>query len=305
MPEEAKEELIGGKPEEGIEELRKKIGIAWFVLIIAAILSIVTFIAAPIHISMLLFIIIYLPAIVYVLIFKWLKKWLPAAVFSFSVWLNIVIIIIPVFAGLTALDLSNFSKDLQENPKIIALAEEEIVFAFEINDISFDLSSITKNSIEMIDNGELETLNKDIRKNKVKDKIVFVVKEELFENVKQIDVPRTEIVLTREQALQIIKEDDPKEYINENLGLQLRSFGDYGSEIKSFVFILLLEEALEENGPEFFIRELKKENILIYPKRFSVQLMIKIIPENILSQIGFMPELPGGQSEVVKTLNRK
>ncbi len=305
MAEEVKEEIIGGKPEEGIEELKKKIGIAWFVLGIAAILSIATFIAAPIHISMLLFIVIYLPAIVYVLIFKWLKKWLPAAVFSFSVWLNIVIIIIPVFAGLTALDLSNFSKDLQENPKIIALTEEEIVFAFKINDISFDLSSITKNSIEMIDNGELETLNKDIRKNKVKDKIVFVVKEELFENIKQVNIPRTEIVLTREQALQIIKEDDPKEYINENLGLQLRSFGDYGSEIKSFVFILLLEEALEENGPEFFIRELKKENILIYPKRFSVQLMIKIIPENILSQIGFIPELPGGQSEVVKALNGK
>lgn len=305
MPGETKEGLIGGKPEEGIEELKKKIGIAWFVLIIAVILSIATFIAAQIHISMLLFIIIYLPVIVYVLIFKWLKKWLPAAVFSFSVWLNIVIIIIPVFAGLTALDLSNFSKDLQENPKIIALAEEEIIFAFKVNDISFDLSSITKNSIEMIGNGELETLNKDIRKNKVKDKIVFVVKEELFEDIKQVNVPRTEIALTREQALQIIKEDDPKEYINENLGLQLRLFGDYGSEIKSFVFILLLEEALEENGPEFFIRELKKENILIYPKRFSVQFMIKIIPENILSQIGFIPELPGGQSEVVKTLNGK
>ncbi len=304
MPEEQKEELIGGKPEEGIEELKKKIGMAWFVLILAAIFSIITFIAAPIHISMLIFIIIYLPVIVYVLILKWIKRGLPAIIFSLSVWLNVVIIIIPVFAGLTALDLSNFSEEFQENPKIIALADDEIISAIQINDLSFDLNT-AKNNIKALDKEELSTLNKEVSRNKVKDRIVFVIKEELFEDIRQVDISGTEIVLTKEQAMEIIRAGSSGGDTAKELGLRVSLFDDYGKSAGAFVFILLLEETLEKNGPEFFVRELKKENIMIYPERFSVNLLIKIIPENILSQAGFLPELPGGQTKVVNTLNGK
>jgi len=304
MPEEQKEELIGGKPEEGIEDLKKKIGIAWFILILAAILSVITFIAAPIHISMLIFIIIYLPVIVYVLILKWIKRGLPAIIFSLSVWLNVVIIIIPIFAGLTALDLSNFSEEFQENPKIIALADDEIISAIQINDLSFDLST-AKNNIKALNKEELKTLNKEVSKNKVKDRIVFVVKEELFEGINQVDISGTEIMLTKEQAIEIIKADNSEGYATKELGLRASLFDDYEKSAGAFVFMLLLEETLEKNGPEFFVKELKKENIIIYPERFSVNLLIKIIPENIISQAGFLPELPGGQTKVVNALNEK
>ena len=304
MPEEQKEELIGGKPEEGIEDLKKKIGIAWFILILAAILSVITFIAAPIHISMLIFIIIYLPVIVYVLILKWIKRGLPAIIFSLSVWLNVVIIIIPIFAGLTALDLSNFSEEFQENPKIIAFADDEIISAIQINDLSFDLST-AKNNIKVMNKEELNTLNKEVSRNKVKDRIVFVIKEELFEGIKQVDISGTEIMLTKEQAIEIIKADDSEGYATKELGLRASLFDDYEKSAGAFVFMLLLEETLEKNGPEFFVKELKKENIIIYPERFSVNLLIKIIPENIISQAGFLPELPGGQTKVVNALNEK
>ncbi len=303
MAEEAKEELIGGKPEEGIEELKKKIGLSWFFLIVSVILSIITFIAAPIHISMLFFIIIYLPVIIYVLIYKWLKKWVPASVFTFSIWLNIVIIIIPIFAGLAALDLSDFSKEFEKNPKIIALLEdEEIVFAFQIDEIS--LSGLTGDGVQVLADEDVTILDREIRKNKVKDMVVFVVKEELFNSVSQINVPDTEITLTKEQVLELIKSDDPSNHISEELNLNQAQFRKYGKNIGAFAMILLLEEVLEKDGPEVFVRELKNENILIYPKRFSVQLLIKIIPENIISQMGLIPELPSGQTEVAKVFGK-
>src|SRR3989338_8593473 len=51
------------------------------------------------------------------------------------------------------------------------------------------------------------------------------------------------------------------------------------------IFFLLIGETLENTNPEFLAEEIKNGNIKIYPERFSINVLIKVMPEEIIAKI--------------------
>src|SRR3989338_306022 len=154
------------------EEKKNKFSVLWIVLIVALVLAVLTFIIAPIYISLALFAIIYLPVMLYILIYKWLGRWFASAVFTFSVWLNILLIVIPIFGGLLILDVSKFSQEFLEQPKYIAIDDNGIKFAVKQAPASQEMPFIT------LSQTEITSLQQEIDNNNVKNKVVLLIKKD-------------------------------------------------------------------------------------------------------------------------------
>src|SRR3989338_1033465 len=105
----------------------KKNGV-WIIFIILFVLSMVFFFVLPLYIAAIFLLVISLPAMIYILIYKWIGKKFASVVFAFSVWLNILVLIIPVVGGLLALDIMKFSENFSNNPKYVLLHDMEIIF---------------------------------------------------------------------------------------------------------------------------------------------------------------------------------
>lgn len=280
------------------------IGTSWIVLIAASILGILTFLFAPVYIAIIMFIVLFLPIILFILINAWVKRWVVSTVFTFSVWLNIVILIIPLFVGLAAMDISKFAESLSEDPKYLALRDDQIFFAVKIDSASFGLEDIVLgNSFKVLPENELEDLKKEI-KSGVENKVVFVLEKEFFRNTIGVDLEEYNIRLTKDQVFAVLKSEQAESTLLES-GVDSRILSAVDeSELKILTLALLMQDTLDRNGPEFFLQELKNSNIKIYPRRFSIELLIKILPENIISQSGLLPDLPSGQTAIAaETVN--
>jgi len=241
--------------------------------------------------------------ILFILILKWIKKGVATAIFTFSVWLNIVILIVPIIGGFVALDLMNFSKELTNNPKYIILQENKN-FVFGINFEGQDIKNYTLLTTE-----QLNSIRKEINKNKVKDKIVFVVNEEVFRSIENIPIKEAGTTISKITIIRILKSDYPIDVLVDNLPKELtqgvsrtviedKLSEQFGSlrEIKVMAALLLVEAALEKQGPKYFIDELKNGNIAVYPERFSLKLLIKLLPSDLVSS--FLPQMPNLEKQI-------
>ena len=281
------------------EKTKRSLGIAWVVLLAVVLLTILTFIFVPLWISLICFIVIYSPTILYILIYKWIKRWFAAAVFSFSIWLNILIILIPVAGGLLFLDLNNFKDNFETQPKYLAIEDNGIIFAAKINSLE-----LSEESFKVLTPGEITSLQTEINNNLVQDKMIFLVNKEVFNVVETIQQPETGITLTREEAFNLIKSEDPFEILRSkmpaNIPSQLLTNMNLSSEtIKIFTLALLLQETIKKGGPEYLINELKSGNIKIYPERTSLKILIKVVPTEMITGL-LSDSLPESPMELTK-----
>ncbi|MBI2148345.1 hypothetical protein HYU23_01585 [Candidatus Woesearchaeota archaeon] len=280
----------------------KSIGIAWITFIVVLLLTILTFILAPLFISGILFISVYLPAMLYILIYKWIKMGFASVFFAFSVWLNILILIIPLLGGILALDLMQFSEDFSNNPKYILLEDNNLIFGLKLNinnkDSGEQFSTLTSKQL-------IEIENDIIQKNK--DKVIFVLKKEVFRNVNEIYIKDLKLTATKEDIFELLKSDDPIPILTDKLpkeltqGLSqeaLKQQFQNTDQIKTMAFLLLLEKTLEKEGPKYLIDELKNGNIKIYPERISINILIKILPSDLISS--YLPEIPSLSGSEIK-----
>ncbi len=286
------------------ENKLKRLGSAWITLLLLVVIAILTFIFVPLIIALGIFVFLYLPIMIYILIYKWIGKWFAALVFAFSLWLNILILTIPVFGGLMFLDLTNFSEDFATQPKYIALEDSDIIFATAIS----SLDQTSEQPFLVLTKTELTQLQNEIETKSVNDKIVFVMKRELFRVVDEIHNQDIGITLTTDEAFQLLKSEEPLSFIadklsanitqgipEESLIVALQNNPDFNPDtVKSFTALLLVQEALEKGGSDYIVSELKEGNIKIYPERLSLKILIKIVPEGLLKQI--IPSLPGESS---------
>lgn len=282
-----------------VEKGGNKIDIWWIVFLVIIIITILTFIIAPIFYSLLLLIIIYLPIIIYILIYKWIKRWFAASVFSFSIWLNLVILLIPIIGGYLALDISNFYQEVKNKPSYIAISDNELIFAGRLDLIQNALTNSQTDDL-ILSKKETKDLQNEINNN-LKDKTVFVIDKKVFRIVDKIEISEFEIFLTKDQALEILKSDDPINYLTSQLDLPPLVAGIIDEEIKDsktitpenikgIMVLLLLQETIKKGGTEYLIDELKNNNIKIYPKRASINLLIKFIPSDLLSNSNLIPQ---------------
>lgn len=278
----------------------KKLDAWWVILLITLALTILTFLFATLFYSLLLFTIIYLPIILYILIYKWTKRWFVAGVFSFSIWLNIIILIIPIAGTYLAFDISNFYSDLKNNPSYIAINDNGLIFAGRLDLIQGAFKDRETKDL-ILKKSELTNLQKEINNN-LKDKTVFILDKKVFRIVDKITIEEFKISLTTNQVLETIKSDDPIKHLTSQLDLpeiladiineEIKNSKTITLEnIKGILFILLLQETIKKGGTEYLIEEIKDGNIKIYPERLSVSLLIKFIPSDIISGSGLVPNV--------------
>lgn len=293
----------------------KKLDIWWIILLITLALTILTFLFATLFYSLLLFIILYLPIIIYILIYKWIKRWFAAGVFSFSIWLNIVILFIPIVGGYLALDISNFYQDIKNKPSYIAINDNGLIFAGRLDLIQGAFQNGETKEL-ILSKSELANLQKEINNN-IKGKTVFVLDKKVFRIVDKITVSEFEISLTTNQVLETIKSDDPIKHLTSQLDLpelladiineEIKDSKTITPEnIKGILVVLLLQETIKKGGTEYLIEELKDGNIKIYPERLSVSLLIKFIPSDIISGSGLVPNvLTTSETVANKVVNKR
>ena len=264
------------------------LGIAWIILLVVLGLAILTFIIAPLMISGLIFIILYLPVMLYILIYKWIDRWFAAIVFTFSIWLNILVILIPVAGGLLALDLIEFSKDFAAQPKYVLLEDNTPFFGLTLN------TNSDSQAFEVLNNNQLDEVKSEIT-SEVKDKVVFVVNKEVFRDIDTIQVPDLGITVTKDEIFDLLKSDNPNRILirklsqGSNLPAEMMSSNPGSSDqIKAMALMLLLQKTIEQNGAEYLIDELKDGNIKVYPKRASLNILIKVIPSSLVKD--FLPD---------------
>ncbi len=230
-------------------------------LVTTILLSIIGFIVLPILWSISLFLTIFLPILLYLGVYVWIKKRFASVIFSLSIWVNIIIILIPIALGLIIWDISEFSKEFQEKPKYILLNDKDkILFGININ--SLDLNG--KDPIRILEKEESLRIKNEI-KNKPKDKIIIEIDKEIFRNINSIEIDNKTI---------------NKEEIN-------RILESNNNELKNIILLKLVEEKLKTEGVKSLVNDLKENRISIYPKRLSVEILIRIIPANLIED--FIP----------------
>jgi len=264
-----------------MEEPQKKKKKGWITLGIVFIITILIFIIAPISISLFIFLGISLPIILNILIYKWIKKKFAATIFSFSIWLNIIILLIPIIAGLVVYDLFQFSKEASTQPKYIVLEDNNLIFGIKITSFDFNMNELTNNrSVEILTTRDLQELQKEIKKG-VKNKIVLLIDKEIFRDIHQIKIDELNLRISKQDAFRILNNEDPRTVISEiPLGIELPK-----DKIKAAVLFLLVKELIVEKKPEEFISELKNKNIKIYPERLSLKILINLIPVELIENL--------------------
>ncbi|HLC58434.1 MAG TPA: hypothetical protein VJI68_01085 [Candidatus Nanoarchaeia archaeon] len=225
-----------------MEKKEPKIKKWWIIFVILLAVSIILFIIFPLLISLPIFFIFILPIIIFILIYKWIEKKLAAAIFTISICLNILLILIPITAGLLVLDLTSYAQDFTEKPKNIILInnEENPILGIKINSLNPQNSSIQQLS------------NTDLKNIKDKDEITIEFKKEAFKNVK---LTNTEINITSEQALNALESNQTNQ------------------EMKTIIFFTLFQQAIKDDVAGFLIEGVKEGNIRIYPEKISVKVI--------------------------------
>ena len=168
------------------EKKVSKFGIAWILFIVLIVLSIFSFVLLPLWLSSVLFVIVYLPILIFILIHKWIKKGFASFFFTFSIWLNILILIIPLIGGLVILDVSNFTKEFTNNPKYVVLQDNNLVFGISIP--SGDISKIDINNLPILSQQDLNQMQTQINTKIIKDKTVFLVDKKVFRDIGTVSV---------------------------------------------------------------------------------------------------------------------
>ena len=223
-------------------------------------------------------------------------------VFTFSVWLNVIILIIPIFGGLLVLDLMSFSQQFSSSPKYIVLDDANSLI-FGINLESQSSSGDLISGYQILTQQQLNNIQNEINQNNIKDKVVFLIKKDVFRNINEIPVKELSTTISKDTIFELIKSDDPAKIIAESVmkdstqgltdGLikeELRKQFGNTDQVKSLAVLLLVETALEREGPKYFIDELKSGNIKIYPEKLSVKILINLLPADLVTS--FLPTIP-------------
>lgn len=283
-----------------MDDKKRGLGASWIILFITVGLTILTFIFLPLIISIIIFAAVYLPTTLYILIYKWIDRWFAALVFSFSIWLNIMLIIIPLIGGLVALDLMSFSKDLAEDPKYIILDDNGLIFGMSLDSIGLIGEQQTGNrQSPTLTIDQLAQIQNDINEDTLENKIVFKIEKEFFRNIDEIQIEQLGITATKDEIITMLTAEDPSAILEEKLsstigvpGLELDQLGDIDNEqIKTMAFFLLIQKTIEQEGTDYIIKELKNDNIKIYPEKTSLKMLIKLMPPEILSSL--LPDISG------------
>ncbi len=281
------------KKEINFEKVQKRSLKFWIVISILLVLTILIFFILPLWMASILLLVVLLPVIIYLLIYRWINKKFASFIFAFSVWLNILILIIPIFGGVLALDLMDFSKDFSHDPKYIILNDGGLFFGVRIKSLDFSKNPDYK----VLSKQDILDIQNDIGQ---KGRIVFIVNKEVFRNVNNIQIEEAGISLSKDEVFEILKSDDPIDLLAKKSPVALSgSFikdqikQKLGSEdqVKAFAFLKLMETTIEREGPKYFLEEIQNGNIKIYPERTSLKILIKLVPIDLLGN--FLPEIPG------------
>ena len=256
-----------------------KISKSWLLFLIISILSILSFVFISIP-TLITFLILFLPILIYILLYKWIKLKFVSSVFTFSVWLNIILLLMPVTLGFLAMDIMDFSEQLQEEEKYIIIGEEAL-FGIKISSYNSDYNIIKKEDLLKIDKNS-------------KDKITIVIRKETFRNVKNIKIGDN-LEISQDEVFSILSNNQISSIIS-----NLLTSKEDKEDAQTKIFFLLIGETLENTNPEFLAEEIKNGNIKIYPERFSINFLIKVMPEEIIAKI--IENL--NKSSVVEALER-
>src|SRR3989339_1993553 len=241
-----------------------KISKSWLLFLIISILSILSFVFISIP-TLITFLILFLPILIYILLYKWIKLKFVSSVFTFSVWLNIILLLMPVTLGFLAMDIMDFSEQLQEEEKYIIIGEEAL-FGIKISSYNSDYNIIKKEDLLKIDKNS-------------KDKITIVTRKETFRNVKNIKIGDN-LEISQDEVFSILSNNQISSIIS-----NLLTSKEDKEDAQTKIFFLLIGETLEHTNPEFLAEEIKNGNIKIYPERFSINFLIKVMPEEIIAKI--------------------
>jgi len=249
----------------------KKISTSSIVLLVFLGLSILSFVFLSIFVSAALFLFVFLPVILFILIRKWISKTFASLVFSTSAWLNIVLIAIPLIAGLIVLDIKDFSQELSNNNKVLALQDNDLVFAAEFKNFE-DMKNI-----KIYSSAELQSFKSNAPPS---NKVVILIDKSFFDSVTNLKIMG--MTLSRDEMFRFISSSNPEELIRQKVGVVPSSVKP--DELKLILLVNMAQDVIKRNSPNFLISSYKADKIKIYPYHFSLEL-IKYLPDSLLEPL--------------------
>ncbi|HLC86606.1 MAG TPA: hypothetical protein VJG30_04940 [Candidatus Nanoarchaeia archaeon] len=269
----------------------KDISKSTIVLLVVVILSILAFLFLPLLLAVAVFLAVLLPVIIFVLIKKWISKTFASVVFSFSVWLNIVIVLIPLFAGFAALNFAEFSKSLSSNDKVIAIDDNGLIFAFQFKDFN------NVQSVKIYSSRELKNLRENLASDNLNNLMIFIINKKIFDPVKSISM--SGIVLSNDEAFEFLASEDSNAFLSKKLGAAQKDISS--DNMKVMAVFKLFEGILNENSAIYIVSSYKSGLIEVYPDYFSLRL-IKYLPDAVLENAvsSLMPSQKSSNKNVNK-----
>ncbi len=202
----------------------------------------------------------------------------------FSIVSTITFILSLVIGALVYFDGQKFNEGFQSKEKIFLLNDEGITIGVSLADatnpdtISYfsedQLTSLTNLNV----NQDYNTMLQDSWK-------LLVVDISMLKDAGSVETS-PEQFLTNEQALKLLRSDDP------NMVLYNSIYGEIeesqierspNQELKGSIFLIMLNQVLR-NDPVTFYKAIKNEKIIIYPETILFK-VIKIVPDKALDKV--------------------
>jgi len=114
---------------------------------------------------------------------------------------------------------------------------------------------------------------------------LFIFKKEAFDNIDNIKFNAIE--LSPKEAFQIIESFDEREEFAAVTGVAfhfVEQLYETDNELETFLFARMIFSPLEQQGPLWLIKEIKKGNIVIYPKSITFSLA-GLIPNSVFEDM--------------------
>ncbi len=261
--------------EEQKKNIFKRLGAAWIVFLITLVLSLLFFLVFSLLVALVFFLAFFLPVLLYILIYKWIKRWFAALVFGFSLWLNLMVILIPVTGFIIFLDVKDFADTFETSPKYLILQDKVPIVG-----VKFDsLDNVDPSKLQSLNRQELSQVQAEIN-SEVKNKIIITVDKEVFRDITTVQVKELGgITFTKDELMQLLNSGNLPQTLS-NLGINQPI-----EKVKVMTLLVLLQKTVETKGAEYLVNELKEGNIKIYPEKASVNLLIQIIPSDLINNV--------------------
>ena len=204
-------------------------------------------------------------------------------IFTIILFSFLITALLAVFSFFIYSDFKNFEKGMSSGEKLILLSKEDKILA-GISLIDLEENSpkevLNKQRLDVLSQNYKDKDYNEILGNKFKLIIIDIRFFEMYLEDSDLE-ENGEQVLTRQQALDILRDD---ESLQEYFESEFEGATDNPYELRTLLFITAFSKIIENKSPLFLFEEYKKSTIMVYEDSIMLKIL-RNIPAGILDKI--------------------